>query len=351
MSRQRPRNASAPATSPTAQAPHVLAGLDAPLDDEWPDDEVVGGSDDDEIEPWPEGEGPGPKPEFSDDDFFPEARTKVVRRPLVVRVTGMPEGLPEADRRALVGHPPERLAALPPIDAAVLVRTLHGLSLGGSVLGVVCDLGPTERLPRVPRDRRFDRSRWDRRGPWLAHVDDEGRRSLTPESLARRMATLLRDRGIDQVIDLYAGCGGNTVAFAEAGLSVTAVEVEAPRLLLLQRNLRARRVHAAVSARQGDASAVAAALVERAPRAAIFLDPPWGGPEAASRSSITTTEELLHPAVVEVIPRAGTVLLKLPRGFDLRTLPPRPAGWTFGSWSPGPSPHGGYLPTILWALA
>lgn len=297
-----------------------------------------------DLDPWPEGEGPGEKPEFDDDG--PAGRKRVARRPVRVTVQNLPAALPPADLRSLVGYDDLALQQMSPIDAAVLVRTLDGVHIGGSTLSVEVELDEWERLPRVPRDRRFDRSTWDRRGPWLRHVDAEGRRSLTPEPLARRMATLLRERGVDHVVEAFAGCGGNTVAFAEAGLSADAFEIDPERAELLRRNLKDRRVHRQVRVEVGDAGTHLKSLLRQEGRLALFLDPPWGG--TATRSTTTALGELLSDTVREAMAIAPTVLLKLPRGIDLRTLPER--RWTFGSWAPGRNPHGGYLPTVIWGV-
>ena len=234
-----------------------------------------------------------------------------------VEVTGWPPGTPARHRRRVAGPAGVAPAALPARAAAALARRLDGLVLAGHPLTVRVALGPGERLPPPPRAERFDRSRWSRPRPWLPHLDEEGRYSLTPEPIARRQAA--RFVGIGTVLDACCGCGGNAVALAQAGRSVVAVEPDAGRLALAEQNARALGVADRIRFVRGRAEGVVPDL--QGPGVGLFLDPPWGGPGATLEG---LTRWLTERAALL---RVGPVALKLPRAFPVDALPERPGGW------------------------
>ena len=232
---------------------------------------------------------------------------RVRSEPVEVWVTGWPDGFPPELQRRLLRTPPGLLA---PTAAAALQREFDGFVLGGSVLRVQVGLGEGEVLPAVPRHLRGTPPRRGRTGPWLPHVDAAGRRFLTPEALAMRQAARVAELG-PRVIDGFCGCGGNTVAFTRRGLEVTAVERDPARAALARLNAPG------VDVRTGDLGEL---LPDLPPDAVLFLDPPW---EAG------TTWARLMPVDIDAWPRLA---LKLPRDFDLASLPARPWSlhWEFG---------------------
>jgi hypothetical protein len=121
--------------------------------------------------------------------------------------------------------------------------------------------------------------------------------------------------------------GGNTIAFAEAGSRVIAVERDPVRAALARRNLTARGAGAQVSFLVGDAAREVPALgAELGPDAVLFLDPPWLDAEGALRLRWAD----LVPAGLRphVAAWTGPVLLKLPPAFDVSSLPRRASPWT-----------------------
>lgn len=184
---------------------------------------------------------------------------------------------------------------------------LMGMADRERLLG--CPFVEPLRLPAVPREARWSLERGE--APHLPHLDAEGTLSLTPRSIAARQAGRLR---APAVIEGYAGCGGNTVAFAQAGLQVFAVERDAGRLSRCRANLGALGLLGKVQLYPGDIRTLLPGLLTRAPEAAVFFDPPWGGADRPLRRFA----ELELPAV----PDDRELHLKLPREFELSSLPP-----------------------------
>lgn len=103
--------------------------------------------------------------------------------------------------------------------------------------------------------------------------------SVTPEGIARHIALTLPVRCT--VVDAFAGAGGNTIQFALAGASVVAVEIDESRLDLARHNARVYGVEDKIEFVCGDF--VELARAGRLRGDAVFLAPPWGGPEVTKQ--------------------------------------------------------------------
>ncbi len=239
-------------------------------------------------------------------DWLPRVATE----PVDVSITGWPQGFgPELQER-LLRRP---LGAMSPGEAAAVRREFDDLILGGSTLAVQVDLPDGHILPGVPRHLRSQPPRRDRTGPWLPHVDESGKRYLTPRAMAERQAGYVASVG-SSVLDAYCGLGGNAIACAMAGLRVVAVEADPKRLGLARRNAKAFGVD--IDFRKGDGRDHLMEDVD-----VVFLDPPW------NRGAPTWSSLFGYP-----LPDKAAVL-KLPRTFDLATLPDGDwdVRWEFGA--------------------
>lgn len=173
--------------------------------------------------------------------------------------------------------------------AADLEARLRGVGLDGRLLQV--EVSPS--LSRTHRRRaRTDDARRRRAGTPAfsnpkARVDEEGRAYLTPESLADTMA---RRCHWPLVLDAGCGAGGNSLAFARAGMRVVAVERDAARLELARHNAKIYGVADRIDFRLGDAAMAmrtwAADLGPQAGSALLFVDPPWGKDWDRARTSV-----------------------------------------------------------------
>lgn len=228
----------------------------------------------------------------------------------------------------------QAVARLSSAQAAELAARLRGVGLGGETLRVVVVPALSREAVRAARTEDARRRRettpgFSRRGTKL---DAQGRISLTPEVLADALAAEVAAAGARTVLDVCAGAGGNAIAFARAGLSVTAVERDAGRLALLAHNARVYGVEAQLTCVLGDA--IVAAGERRAD--VLFVDPPWG----ASYDRACVTLDALPP-LADVLDAArsrgvggggafGRVLLKLPPSFRVASLPGATVRAVFG---------------------
>ena len=249
------------------------------------------------------------------DRLLTEVLCAVRAEPVLIQISGWPRGFGLPQRRQLLGV--DEQAPVDPVVAAELRQRLDGLALGGSVLAVRVTLGPDEVLPVVPRGQRADLRR-GRAGSWLPHVDAVGRFSATPRALAVRQAERLRAVHEGLVVDPFCGCGASAIALAEVGFTVVAIERDSSRARLAARNARDLGVGDRVTVRTGDAAVLLPSVLT--PDAAVFLDPPWGAAEGSTRTALTW-ERLVPRRVADAVGPERTLLAKLPRDFDLATLP------------------------------
>lgn len=116
-------------------------------------------------------------------------------------------------------------------------------------------------------------------------LDEAGWFSVTPEAIALHTAQGLLGRiGCEVVWDAFAGVGGNAIQFALAGMHVVATELDETRIAMAQHNAGIYQVEQYIDFILADALRMD--RIWRRPRhgtspplGAVFLSPPWGGPE------------------------------------------------------------------------
>jgi hypothetical protein len=201
-----------------------------------------------------------------------------------------------------------------------LIHRLHDQVIGGSRLALIPDLPPETVLPALPRSQR-NRSRRGGGRPWIEILDDESRFSLTPESIALAQAELFIST---EIIDAFGGVGGNTLALARTGKRVWMIEANSARLGAAGRSLVSHQLHDRVTLIHGRAEDELPGLLRAHPRAGVFLDPPWGGRDW-NRQEVDWQALFGDLSLGSLESRE--LVAKLPRSFDLRSLPPREGGW------------------------
>lgn len=234
-----------------------------------------------------------------------------------VRVRGLPAWMPF---QPLLGPGEWReegedvVSSLCTEDAATLATILRALWLDRRAIQV--EIHPALSRASVREARLQDaRYRRDTTPGFLrkgSRLDEEGRYSLTPESIAMAMARTVS--GL-KVVDLGAGAGGNSIAFARAGCQVTAVEVDTGRLALARHNAGLYGVADRIRFLQAEGIAALPALSGDL----LFVDPPWG--RDYSREYVGLSQMPLFQAALAERSRFGALWAKLPASFDTRELP------------------------------
>lgn len=205
-------------------------------------------------------------------------------------------------------------ASLPTDLAADLAARLRGLALSGHPVTV--DVHPTLKRTVVRAARTEDARRRRDTTPGFtrpgARLDDEGRFSLTPETIALDVGRIIAQAlGPDAlVLDAGCGAGGNAIGLARAGLRVEAVERDPHRAELARHNAGIYGVDARVAVSVGDATDA----IRDTTAAAVFVDPPWG--EHSRGVSILGDLDPLGDWLATARERGLPVWAKVPPGFD-----------------------------------
>ena len=118
-------------------------------------------------------------------------------------------------------------------------------------------------------------------------MDTEGWYSVTPERIAMHIA---KRCACDVVIDGFAGCGGNTIAFARTCAHVIAIDNNRARLEMARHNAGIYDVAHKIEFIHGDFCALAPTLKADV----VFLSPPWGGPAYAD-AEVFDVKTMMQP--------------------------------------------------------
>ncbi len=244
-----------------------------------------------------------------------------INQPFRIRVWPLP---PWLDSRRLLGEglwtsielSPGRLefqADLTRDAAADLAARLRGVGIGGSLLHI--EVMPALHRKDV-RKAYSDEAKRYRNGSagfskrWT-QLDDEGRKSLTPEALA---LTLGRRAGGLRVIDACAGAGGNAIGFARAGCSVVAIEIDPNRLSMARHNANLYGIADRIEFITGDARTI----IPKQQADLLFIDPPWG--ERYNKERVTLSDLRPCEDLLECSSHIPEKWLKVPPSFDPSAL-------------------------------
>uniref|UniRef100_A0A3B3RR83 Trimethylguanosine synthase n=1 Tax=Paramormyrops kingsleyae TaxID=1676925 RepID=A0A3B3RR83_9TELE len=148
-------------------------------------------------------------------------------------------------------------------------------------------------------------------------LDPEGWFSVTPEKIARHIADRVRHHsGPLLVIDAFCGVGGNAIQFALTGNRVLAIDIDPLRLGLARNNAQVYGVADRIDFLQGD-------FLQLAPRLrgdAVFLSPPWGGPDYLG-AEVFDIRTMMSPDGFEIFRLSRmiseNVVYFLPRNADM----------------------------------
>ncbi|XP_076838033.1 trimethylguanosine synthase isoform X2 [Brachyhypopomus gauderio] len=148
-------------------------------------------------------------------------------------------------------------------------------------------------------------------------LDHEGWFSVTPEKIAEHIAQRVQSACDSQlVVDAFCGVGGNAIQFALLGMRVIAIDIDPVRLALAQHNSEVYGVEQHIDFVQGD-------FLQLAPRLradAVFLSPPWGGPEYLN-ADVFDIETMMSPDGFEIFRLSkmisDNIVYFLPRNADM----------------------------------
>ena len=148
------------------------------------------------------------------------------------------------------------------------------------------------------------------------NIDVEGLYSMDLQEVVLQLAKRVE---AERIVDAFCGVGGAAIAFARGGKFVEAIEIDSGRLEMARHNALLFSVEGRICFRQGDAMDLL-----QSTEAAVYLDPPWGGPsygrleQFSLKCFVPDGEELLRKA----LSASREVILKLPKNFDFSELGP-----------------------------
>ena len=113
-------------------------------------------------------------------------------------------------------------------------------------------------------------------------MDHDSWFEVTPANVAAHIAGRLAHARVRTVVDATCGVAANVIAFAEAGMDVVGVDLDPQRVAAAAANCRIYGVRAQLKC--SDFCAYAASAP---PADAVFLSPPWGGPDHLQRAAFS----------------------------------------------------------------
>ncbi|KAI0996952.1 hypothetical protein K3495_g11231 [Podosphaera aphanis] len=202
---------------------------------------------------------------------------------------------------------------------------------------------PQKTFPLTEECRHYTQLReveWDIQKYWKQRYDifslydagiymtDDSWFGVTPEPVANRVAQdLARFASPEKrvLIDMFAGAGGNIIAFALSGRweRILALEKDASVISCAHNNASIYEVENQITWIHGDSfeylASQAAAIDPK--ETVIFASPPWGGPGYQS-SSIYDLEQMQPYSLREIYEASKNMdlALYLPRTSDLRQI-------------------------------
>lgn len=147
-------------------------------------------------------------------------------------------------------------------------------------------------------------------------MDNESWYSVTPEKIAKYIATLIKGKTI---IDGFCGCGGNVIQFSEYCSKAYAIDICEKKLSMCKNNCKIYNCKDNIEFIHSDFLQ----MKNKIKADYIFLSPPWGGTEY-KKSSIYSIKKCMHPDITEIVRVslnvADNILFFLPRNLDLDEL-------------------------------
>ncbi|GAV03334.1 hypothetical protein RvY_13775 [Ramazzottius varieornatus] len=146
-------------------------------------------------------------------------------------------------------------------------------------------------------------------------MDEESWFSVTPERIAEHIAQRCQ---CDLIVDGFCGVGGNAIQFAMTCERVIAIDIDPVKIEYAKHNAKIYGVEDRIEFITGDFFKVAETLTADA----VFLSPPWGGPQYADQQSFDLQKmEVNGFRIFEAAKRiTGNIAYFLPRNASVEQL-------------------------------
>ncbi|KAI8869656.1 S-adenosyl-L-methionine-dependent methyltransferase [Ramicandelaber brevisporus] len=151
-------------------------------------------------------------------------------------------------------------------------------------------------------------------------LDEESWYSVTPEPIAEHIARRISSKEYEfLVVDAFCGAGGNAIQFALAGFYVIAIDIDPQKIEIARHNASIYGVSEYIEFINGDSTQIAKSLKADA----VFLSPPWGGPEYLNQDVFPMSAMLpLHGVELFELYKniSNNLVYFLPRNSDMNEV-------------------------------
>jgi len=118
-----------------------------------------------------------------------------------------------------------------------------------------------------------------------------------------------------KIVDMTAGCGGNTISFCKYFIDVTAIEKNVDRFNILSNNIK-QYESSNYTLICGDSKDYIDGNYN-----VYFIDPPWGGPNYKKNTNIELyMSDIKLIDFIDMIPLNKLIVLKLPFNYNIKCL-------------------------------
>jgi 16S rRNA G966 N2-methylase RsmD len=165
-----------------------------------------------------------------------------------------------------------------------------------------------KKIYPLPNNNNYSNLSYDMEGLWSITHPYEA------DIISNNIIILLDNHNMkkDSIIDMTAGCGGNTLSFIKYFNNVTAVEMNEDRFKILQGNIKSYDINN-IELICGDSINNINNTYD-----VFFIDPPWGGPDYKKYTNITLMlSNIMLIDIINMIPINKMIVLKLPFNYDM----------------------------------
>lgn len=153
-------------------------------------------------------------------------------------------------------------------------------------------------------DCNYENLNYDVEGLWsITHPNDADIISMTIKNLTNDTS---------RILDMTAGCGGNTISFCKYFNNVVAVEYDKQRFNILKNNLSCYSFSNYTLVCGNSLDYIDPSFD------VYFIDPPWGGPSYKKHTSLELNlSDIKLNDVISLIPINKLIVLKLPFNYNI----------------------------------
>ena len=173
---------------------------------------------------------------------------------------------------------------------------------------IIDKINTLKKIYPKPLDHNYDKLNYDDEGLWSITYPNEA------DIVSSTISNITEDNNIN-ILDMTAGCGGNTISFCKHFTNVTAIEYNLDRFNILKNNVKCYDFNNYTLICGNSLNYI------NNNYDVFFIDPPWGGPEYKKQSNIELyiMDKKMND-IIDMIPVNKLIVLKLPFNYNFDGL-------------------------------